>query len=158
MAESTPGLDNKLLQKWQQVVNSVRNDPMQSLVIFQFIVLGIIGIAGFVGWILALTFELTAPGYLNYITDHLEHWSVKFYWWGVLSLCVGIISFAGAIFLGKNDHFGAGLGLFALVLGFITNMLVARNPPAHIAVGVIVGWTIVIPTIFYLVRFKSTSE
>jgi hypothetical protein len=76
----------------------------------------------------------------------------------VLSLCVGIISFAGAIFLRKNDLLGAGLGLFALVLGFITNMLVARNPPAHIAVGFIVGWIIVIPTIFYLIRLKPSDE
>ncbi|MFX1505058.1 MAG: hypothetical protein ACFFDC_02985 [Promethearchaeota archaeon] len=158
MAESTLGLDNKLLQKWQQVINSIRNDPMESLVIFQFIFLGIIGVAGFMGWILALAFELTAPGYLDYITDHLEHWTIKVSWWGVLSLCVGIISFAGAIFLRKNELVGAGLGLFALILGFITNMLVARNPPAHIAVGVIFGWIIVIPTIFYLIRFKHTNK
>jgi hypothetical protein len=158
MPESTPRLDNKLLQKWQQLINSARSDPMQGLVVFQFIILGIIGITGFLGWCLSLIFQLSAPGYLNYIADHLEHWTIKFSWWGVLSLCVGIISIVGAIFLRKNDIVGAGLGLLAYILGFITNMIVARNPPAHITVGVIVGWVIVIPTIFYLIRLKPTFE
>ena len=158
MAESTLGLEKKLLQKCQQLVKDVRNDPMLGLVVFHFIALGILGIAGFVGWWLALTFQLTAPGYLNYIADHLEHWTVKFSWWGVLSLCVGLISFAGAILIPKNDVVGAGLGLFALLLGFITNMLIGRNPAAHIAVGLIVGWIIVIPTVFYLFRFKPAEE
>ncbi|MFW9902684.1 MAG: hypothetical protein ACFFFH_00010 [Candidatus Thorarchaeota archaeon] len=75
-----------------------------------------------------------------------------------MSLCVGIISFAGILFLRKNDLLGARLGLFAFLLGFITNMLVALNPSAHIAVEVIFGWIIVIPTIFYLIRFKSVDE
>jgi len=147
-----------LFQNCQQLVNHARSDPMLGLVILQFIVLGILGITGFVGWWLALNFQLSASGYLNYIVDHLEHWTVKFSWWGVLSLCAGLISFAGAILTPKNDVVGAGLGLFALLLGFITNMLVGRNPAAHIAVGVIVGWIIVIPTVFYLFRFKLAEE
>jgi len=158
MAESTAGLVKKLFQKCQQLVNDARSDPMLGLVIFQFIILGILGIAGFLGWWMALTFQLSAPGYLNYIADHLEHWTVKVSWWGVLSLFVGIISFAGAILIPKNDVVGAGLGLFALLLGFVTNMLIGRNPAAHIAVGVIVGWIIVIPTVFYIFRFKPAGE
>jgi hypothetical protein len=158
MAKFILGLDKTLLQKSQQLVNYARSDPMLGFIVFQFIVLGIIGIIGFMGWWMALTFEFSAPGYLNYIADHLEHWTIKFSWWGVLSLCVGIISFAGAILIIKNDIFGAGLGLFALLLGFITNMLVGRNPAAHIAVGIIVGWIIVIPTVFYLFRLKSAEE
>ena len=158
MAESSPRFVSKMFQKYQQLFHSARSDPLLGLVIFQFIVLGMIGITGFIGWWMALTFELVAPGYLNYIADHFEHWTDKFVWWGVLSLCVGIISFAGAIFIRKNNALGAGLGLFALLLGFITNMLVARNPPAHIAVGIIVGWGIVLPTIFYLFRLKPVKE
>ncbi|MFX1515053.1 MAG: hypothetical protein ACFFC6_02010 [Promethearchaeota archaeon] len=90
MADSSPGLVSKMFQKYQQLVYSVRSDPILGLVIFQFTVLGMIGITGFIGWWMALTFELVAPGYLNYIADHLEHWTDKFIWWGVLSLCVGI--------------------------------------------------------------------
>ncbi|UCG00987.1 MAG: hypothetical protein JSW11_15385 [Candidatus Heimdallarchaeota archaeon] len=155
MPESSSTWSKKLFQKYKQLALSVRSDPLLSLVVFQFIVLGIIGLVGFVGWGLSLIFELSAPGYLNYITDHLEHWTIKSSWWGLLSLCVGFISFAAAFLIRKNDLLGAGVGFFALILGFITNMLVARNPPAHIAVGVIVGWIIVIPTIFYLIRQKS---
>ncbi|MFX0126149.1 MAG: hypothetical protein ACFFAE_21185 [Candidatus Hodarchaeota archaeon] len=158
MPESTLGWNHKLVQKCQQLTISVRSDPLQNLVVFQFIVLGIIGLVGFMGWWLALIIELSAPGYLNYITDHLEHWTIKFSWWGVLSLCVGFISFAAAILIRKNDLLGAGVGLFAFLLGFTTNMLVARNPPAHIAVGIIVGWIIIIPTIFYLIRLKTDDE
>ncbi|MHA2202435.1 MAG: hypothetical protein ACW991_01985 [Candidatus Hodarchaeales archaeon] len=158
MPESNSVGNKKLLQKYQQLVITVRSDPLLSLVVFQFIVLGIIGLTGFIGWGMALNFELSAPGYLSYIADHLEHWTVKFSWWGVLSLCVGLISFASAILIRKNDLAGAGIGLFAFLLGFMTNMLVARNPPAHIAVGVIVGWIIITPTIFYLVRLKTDNE
>ncbi|UCE13741.1 MAG: hypothetical protein JSV04_00865, partial [Candidatus Heimdallarchaeota archaeon] len=138
MPDSPPRWSNKLVQKWRHLSRSVRTDPLLSLVVFQFLVYGIIGVAGFMGWWLSLVFQLSAPGYLNYITDHLEHWTDNFSWWGVLSLCVGVISFAAAILIRKNDLIGAGLGLLAFVLGFATNMLVARNPPAHIAVGTIV--------------------
>ncbi len=158
MPESTSVGNKKLLQRYQQLVITIRSDPLLSLVVFQFLVLGIIGLTGFVGWWLSLIFELSAPGYLNYITDHLEHWTVNFSWWGVLSLCVGLISFTAAILIRKNDLFGTVIGLFAFFLGFMTNMLVARNPPAHIAVGVIVGWIIIIPTIFYLIRLKTDNE
>lgn len=155
MPDSTPGWTNKLVQKCRHLSGSVRSDPLLSLVVFQFLVYGIIGLTGFIGWWLSLVFQLSAPGYLNYITDHLEHWTINFSWWGVLSLCVGVISFAAVILIRKNDLVGAGVGAFAFVLGFITNMLVARNPPAHIAVGIIVGWIVLIPTIFYLIRLKT---
>lgn len=158
MSESTPVWNKKLFQKCQQLAISVRSDPLLSLVVFNYLVLGIIGLTGFVGWWLALISQLSAPGYLNYITDHLEHWTIKFSWWGLLSLCVGFISFAAAILIRKNDLRGAGLGLFAFLLGFVTNMLVARNPPAHIAVGVIVGWIVIIPTFFYVIRLKTEDE
>ena len=158
MYESTLVWNKRLFQKCKQLAVSVRSDPLLSLVVFQFLVFGIIGLAGFVGWLLSLIFQLSAPGYLNYITDHLEHWTTNFSWWGVLSLCVGIISFATAILIRKNDLIGASMGLFAFLLGFVTNMIVARNPPAHIAVGVIIGWILIIPTIFYLIRLKTEDE
>ncbi|MFX0016956.1 MAG: hypothetical protein ACFFB2_17280 [Promethearchaeota archaeon] len=157
MPDSTPRWTNKLYQKCQHLFGFVRSDPLLNLVVFQFLVYGIIGLVGFMGWWLSLVVQLSAPGYLNYITDHLEHWTINFSWWGVLSLCVGIISFAAAIIIKKNDLIGAGLGLFAFILGFVTNILVARNPPAHIAVGIIVGWIVLIPTIFYLIRLKTDN-
>lgn len=155
MPDSTPEWNKRLIQKCKQLAVSVRSDPLLSLVVFQFLVYGVIGLAGFVGWLLAINFQLSAPGYLNYITDHLEHWTNNFSWWGVLSLCVGFISFAAAILIRKDDLIGASLGLFALLLGFVTNMIVARNPPAHIVVGAIIGWILIIPTIFYLIRLKT---
>ncbi len=158
MHESTPEGNKKLVQECKQLAISVRSDPLLSLVVFQFLVFGIIGLAGFVGWLLSLIFQLSAPGYLNYITDHLEHWTTNFSWWGVLSLCVGFISFAAAILIRKNDLIGASMGLFAFLLGFVTNMIVARNPLAHIAVGAIIGWILIIPTIFYLIRLKPDGE
>jgi len=155
MHESTREGNKRLVQKCKQLVVFIRSDPLLSLVIFQFFIFGIIGLAGFVGCLLSLILQLSAPGYLNYITDHLEHWTTNFSWWGVLSLCVGIISFAAAILIRKNDIIGASVGLFAFLLGFVTNMTVARNPPAHIAVGAIVGWILIIPTVFYLIRQKK---
>ncbi|MFX0209444.1 MAG: hypothetical protein ACFFDT_25895 [Candidatus Hodarchaeota archaeon] len=158
MHHSTPKRNKRFVQEVKQLANSIRSDSLLSLVVFQFLVFGIIGLLGFMGWLLALIFQLTAPGYLNYITGHLEHWTTNFSWWGVLSLCVGFISFAAAILIIKNDLIGASMGLFAFLLGFMTNMIVARNPPAHIAVGAIIGWILFVPTIFYLIRLKIDTE
>ncbi|MFX1284995.1 MAG: hypothetical protein ACFFB5_15140 [Promethearchaeota archaeon] len=157
MHGSTPKGNNRLVQENKQLIISVRSDPLLSLVIFQFLIFGIIGLAGFVGWLLSLTYQLSAPGYLNYIADHLEHWTANFSLWGVLSLCVGFLSFGAAILIRKNDLIGASLELFAFLLGFATNMIIARNPPAHIAVGAIIGWILIIPTLFYLIRLNRTS-
>jgi hypothetical protein len=116
------------------------------------------GLLGFVGWLLSLVFQLSAPGYLGYITGHLERWAAKVSLWGLPILLVGLISLGVPILIRKNEFLAFILGNFAFFLGFMINMIVAYNPPAHLFVGALVGWLLLMPLIFYVIRLKKSSE
>ena len=139
------------------MVSWFERDALLNFVEFQFVMYGIGGTLGFIGWILSLVFPLSAPGYLGYITGHLERWTINFMPWGVIILIAGLLGFVTAIFLSKHDILALILGILAFAIGFTANMIVARNPPAHLFVGVMVGWLILAPLIFYVICRRSES-
>ena len=55
---------------------TIKKDPLLSLVQLQFYVYGFMGFLGCLGWFLSLSYELTAPGLLGYVTNHLERWTL----------------------------------------------------------------------------------
>jgi len=117
------------------------------LVVVQFAVYTIFGVLGFVTWIMAFANNLSTLELIvgEYIHGHFIRWTAQFPLWGALILISAVLSFGATYFLWRLQKVGGYLGIASFSLGFITNMLFARNILVHSLIGALIGWTLLAP-------------
>ncbi len=116
------------------------------LVVLQFSVYSVLGILGFLAWLLAFTDNLAILGVLvgGYVRGHLVRWTAKFPFWGAFILL------SGAFRLLPHGLYGecgkrAGFAVLSFSVGFLTNMVFAQNLIVHSLLGILIGWTLLAP-------------
>lgn len=127
------------------------------LVVVQFVLYAVFGVLGFVAWAMAfsknlLILEMVFGGYFR---GHLVRWTVQLPFWGVFILVSAFLSLCTAWLLNRSRREGAYLGVIAFLIGFVTNVLFARNILVHSLVGCAIGWTLLAPVAFL---WKSWEE
>jgi len=117
------------------------------LVVTQFAVYTVLGMLGFVAWAMAFTNNLpTLEGIVGeYISGHLPRWTAQFPLWGIFILISAALSLCATRLLWISRREGGYLGVISFSIGFITNMLFARNLLVHGFVGALIGWTMLAP-------------
>jgi hypothetical protein len=117
------------------------------LIVLQFAVYAVLGVLGFVAWAMAFTENLpTFEGTVGeYISGHLPRWTAQFPLWGIFTLISAVLSLYASRLLWSSRKEGGYLGVISFSIGFITNMLIARNLLVHSLVGVLIGWTMLAP-------------
>ena len=117
------------------------------LVVIQFAVYTFLGMLGFVAWAMAFTKNLpTFEGAVGeYISGHLPRWTAQFPLWGIFILTSAVLSLYASRLLWSSRKEGGYLGVISFSIGFITNMLIARNLLFHSLVGALIGWTMLAP-------------
>ncbi len=117
------------------------------LVVTQFAVYTVLGILGFVAWVMAFTNNLpTLEGIVGeYTSGHLQRWTAQFPLWGIFILISAALSLGATRLLWISRREGGYLGVISFSIGFITNMLFARNLLVHSLVGALIGWTMLAP-------------
>lgn len=115
---------------------SVQND-LNKLVMIQFAIYAIVGILGFVAWILAFTGNLSMlEGIVGeYFHGHIVRWTAQLPYWGILMLISAILSLGTTYLLWRLRKEGAYLGVVSFCIGFATNILFARNILVHTLIG-----------------------
>jgi len=81
----------------------------------------------------------------EYFHGHLARWTAQFPLWGILILKSAASSFCATLLRFVNFIEGGYLGIISFSIGFLTNMLFARNLLVHGLVGVLIGWTLLAP-------------
>lgn len=119
-----------------------RNDGSANLTVFQFVIYSVFGFIGFLAW--AGTFLGLEVGD-SYISGHLTRWTLKFPLWGIFILISSFLSLIAASLLWRRKRLGGYLGILSFIIGFIVNLLFARNLLVHTCVGALIGWTLFIP-------------
>lgn len=119
-----------------------KNDESINLAVFQFVIYSVFGFIGFLAW--AGTFLGFQVGD-SYIGGHLTRWTLKFPLWGLFILVSSVLSLIAANLLRRQKRLGGYLGIVSFTIGFIVNLLFARNLLVHTCVGALIGWTLFIP-------------
>ena len=119
------------------------------LVVIQFAVYGILGLLGFVAWAMAFSSSLSTLEVIvgRYLKGHFARWTTQFPSWGVPILISATLSFGAAWLLQKSRKNGGYLGITSFLIGFVTNILVARNALVHSLIGILIGWTLLVPLV-----------
>lgn len=81
----------------------------------------------------------------EYLSGHLERWTIQFPLWGIPILMSATLAFGAAWFLLKRQRTGVYLGVISFSLGFLTNLVFAQNILVHSLIGFLVGWTLLAP-------------
>lgn len=117
------------------------------LMVVQFTVYTIFGVVGFAAWALAFTNTMPILELIvgEYIQGHLIRWTTQFPLWGILILISSALSLSATYFLWRAQKVGGYLGTASFSLGFITNMLFARNILVHSLIGALIGWILLAP-------------
>jgi hypothetical protein len=117
------------------------------LIVTQFAVYTVVGMLGFVAWTMAFTNNLpTLEGIVGeYISGHLPRWTAQFPPWGIFILISAVFSLCATHLLYDSRREGGYLGVISISIGFITNMLFARNLLVHGFVGALIGWIMLAP-------------
>jgi len=117
------------------------------LVVIQFAVYTVLGMLGFVAWTVVFTKNLpTLEGIVGeYVCGHLVRWTAQFPLWGIFILISAALSLGATYLLWNSRREGGCLGIVSFSIGFMTNMLFARNILVHSLVGALIGWTLLAP-------------
>jgi len=123
--------------------------PLIKLIVTQFTVYAAFGVLGFIAWAMALSSSLPALQALvgEYFGGHLVRWTVQFPIWGILLLISAVLAFGAAELLRRSRRRGGYIGIIAFLLGFVTNILFARNMLVHTLTGALIGWTLLAPLV-----------
>ena len=127
----------------------MQNSLILRLVVIQFAVYAILGLLGFVAWVMAFSNSLSTLEVIcgRYLKGHFARWTAKFPSWGILILISATLSFGAAWLLHKSQKKGGYLGIISFLIGFVTNIIVARNIFVHSLIGILIGWTLLAPLI-----------
>jgi len=119
-------------------------NPLIKLIVTQFTVYAVFGVLGFIAWAMALRSSLSALQALvgEYFGGHLVRWTVQFPVWGIILLISAVLAFGAAELLRRSRKQGGYMGIIAFVIGFVTNILFARNTLVHALTGALIGWTL----------------
>jgi len=122
-------------------------DALNKLIILQFAIYTIIGLLGFISWLLAFTGNISIlKGIVGeYFQGHILRWTAQFTPWGILMLISATLSLSATHFLWRLRKEGAYLGIISFFIGFATNILFARNILVHTLIGTLIGWTLLAP-------------
>lgn len=122
-------------------------NPLNRLVVVQFVIYGILGFFGFAAWAMAFSKNLSNLEIIvgEYFRGHLVRWTAKLPLWGIFMLLSAVLSFCTAWLLNKSRREGVYLGVTSFLIGFMTNILFARNILVHSLIGVLIGWTLLTP-------------
>lgn len=117
------------------------------LVVIQFAVYAVLGVLGFVAWVMAFNSNLSALEVVvgEYLKGHLARWTDQFPLWGLLILASAALSFCAAWLLLRSRREGGYIGVVSFLIGFVTNILFAQNLLVHSLVGILIGWTLLAP-------------
>jgi len=120
---------------------------LNKLITIQFAIYAIIGILGFIAWMLAFTGNVSIlEGIIGeYFHGHIVRWTAQLPHWGILILLSAILSLGATYFLWCLRKEGAYLGVASFCIGFVTNILFARNILVHALIGILIGWTLLAP-------------
>ena len=58
---------------------------------------------------------------------------------------VAFLSLVSAFLLWRSKRLGAYLGTTSFMIGFVTNLVVARNLFVHALLGTLLGWILLVP-------------
>lgn len=111
-----------------------------SIAIFQFVVYALTCTILFGFWI-----GFKSPVMPEYVNGHVQRWTVKFPLWGLVILFVAFLSLVSAFLLWRLKRLGAYLGTASFMIGFVTNLVVARNLFVHALLGTLLGWILLVP-------------
>jgi len=81
----------------------------------------------------------------EYVNGHLVRWTAQFPLWGIFIFISAAFSLCATRLLWISRREGGYLGVISFSIGFITNMLFARNLLVHGFVGALIGWTMLAP-------------
>jgi len=131
-----------------------KNDGSVNLAVFQFVIYSVFGFIGFLAW--AGTFLGLQVGD-SYIGGHLTRWTLKFPLWGLFILISSFLSLIAANLLWRWKRLGGYLGILSFMIGFIVNLLFARNLLVHTGVGALVGWTLFTPLLLSWKKLNNSK-
>ena len=131
-----------------------KDDGSVNLAVFQFVIYSVFGIIGFLAW--AGTF-LGLPVGDSYIGGHLTRWTLKFPLWGPSFLIASILSLIAASLLWRRKRLGGYLGILSFMIGFVVNLLFARNLLVHTCVGALIGWTLFTPLLLSWKKLNNSK-
>ena len=101
------------------------HNGLNKLITIQFAIYAIIGILGFIAWMLAFTGNVSIlEGIIGeYFHGHIVRWTAQLPYWGILILISAILSLGATRFLWCLRKEGVYLGVASLCIGFVTNIL-----------------------------------
>ncbi len=124
-------------------------NPLIRLVVIQFTVYAIFGVLGSIAWAMAFCSSSTVLQAIvgEYFGGHFERWTIQFPLWGLLLLMSAALSLGAAVLLRRSRRQGGYIGIISFSIGFITNILFARNILVHSLTGALIGWTLLAPLV-----------
>lgn len=127
------------------------------LVVIQFTVYAVFGVLGFIAWTMAFSSSLPVLQAIvgEYFGGHFARWTIQFPLWGLLLLISAALSFGAAELLRRSRKEGAYIGIISFSIGFITNILFARNILVHSLTGALIGWTLLAPLVVAWKNLKA---
>ena len=111
-----------------------------SIATFQFVAYAMACITMFGFWS-----GLKSPVMPDYVHGHVQRWTAKFPMWGPVILFVAFLSLVSAFLLWRLKRLGAYLGTTSFMIGFVTNLVVARSLFVHAFFGILLGWILLVP-------------
>lgn len=123
---------------------SVERDASITIAAIYSTIYGILGVIGFVGWIIINIDHSPGYEYLFALTT-LQRWTERLQILGPVALIIGILSLTAASLLWKSKRLGAYLNIISFAIGFIANLLIARHPLDHAIVGSLAGLVLLLP-------------
>ncbi|MEM3703701.1 MAG: hypothetical protein QXX79_04720 [Candidatus Bathyarchaeia archaeon] len=122
-------------------------NALSKLIILQFTIYAVSCTLGFISWLLAFTNNASIlEGIVGeYFHGHILRWTAQFPPWGVLMLLSAVLSLYATYLLWCSRKKGAYLGTTSFLIGFVTNMLFARNLLVHSLIGILIGWALLAP-------------
>ncbi|RLI41655.1 hypothetical protein DRO59_06380 [Candidatus Bathyarchaeota archaeon] len=133
------------------------HNKILKLVIIQFAVYSAVCVLGFALWAIVFSGNLWVVEELvgEYIRGHLVRWTTKLPSWGIFVLISGVLFMSAVRFLRQHRMEGAYLGITSFLIGFLTNLLFARNLLVHGILGCLIGWTLLAPLILLWEHLKK---
>lgn len=131
-----------------------KNDRSVNLAVFQFVIYSVFSFFGFLAWA-GTSWGLQFGD--SYISGHLTRWTLKFPLWGLFILASGFLSLIAAGLLWRQKRLGCYLGIISFAIGFIVNLLFARNLLVHSCVGALIGWTLFTPLLLGWKRLNNSK-
>lgn len=131
-----------------------KDDGSVNLAVFQYVIYSVFGFIGFLAW--AGTFLGLKVGD-SYIGGHLTRWTLKFPLWGLFILVSSALSLIAASLLWRRKRLGGYLGILSFMIGFVVNLLFARNLLVHTCVGALIGWTLFTPLLLSWKKLNNSK-